>query len=123
MADPISNHSELSRLPAASDESPNSPLFPPSVYPAPAIEAAPPRRDTRGTNHEAGTRLQALALVEAGMQPKIVEQFTGIHTSTISKLRKKARERGYDPAVSKKLLLKYVADGARSGRPSGKQDG
>ena len=33
------------------------------------------------------------------------------------RLKKQARDRGYDPAVSRQLKLEYVVDKPRSGRP------
>ena len=68
-------------------------------------------------NHDVGTRLQALALVEHGVQPKDVEKKTGISVSQISRLRKKARERGFQPEQSSVLRLELVIDAPRSGRP------
>lgn len=94
------------------------PQRPPQLGVRPAVPqlAAPPHPTF--VNYDDGLRLQALALVEYGIAPKIVEGITGIHKSTISRLKKKARERGYDPQVLKKLLLDYVTDAPRSGRPS-----
>ena len=107
---------EFLRFLVMADTSPESSFLPLITPPS----GPPPKPDPRGTNHDPGIRLQALALVEAGMEPKIVEAFTGVRRSTISRLRKKARERGYNPEISRKLLIEYVIDGARSGRP-GKQ--
>ena len=74
--------------------------------------------NAQSVNHDDGTRLQALALAEAGIAVKIVTAITGISRSTISRLQKQARVRGYDPNQSKKLLLSYVTDNPRSGRPT-----
>ena len=46
-----------------------------------------------------------------------IKEITGITTSQIYIIRKTVITRGYDPAVSKKLLLSYVEDTLRSGRP------
>ena len=73
--------------------------------------------NAQSINHDNGTRLQALALAEAGIASKIVTAITEISRYTISRLQKQARTRGYDPKVSKKLLLSYVEDAPRSGRP------
>ena len=73
--------------------------------------------NAQSINHDNGTRLQALALAEAGIASKIVTAITEISRFTISRLQKQARIRGYDPEVSKKLLLSYVEDAPRSGRP------
>lgn len=62
-------------------------------------------------------RLQALALVEYGIPPGHASHTTKISVKTIQRLRKQARARGYDPAVSSVLKLEYVEDAPRSGRP------
>jgi transposase len=67
--------------------------------------------------HNVATRVQALALYEEGIAVKCIMEITGLSRSTIYDLRKKARERGYDPTVSHVILLKYVEDAPRSGRP------
>ena len=68
-------------------------------------------------SHDAGTRVQALALAEYGAPTKVVADLTGLSTRSINRLRKTARERGYDPEKSKIILTEYVADAPRSGRP------
>ena len=69
-------------------------------------------------NHDDETRLQALALAEADIATKIVTAITEISRFTISRLQKQARNREYDLSNSKKLLLSYVSNVPRSGRPS-----
>ena len=71
-----------------------------------------------GKQHSSDLRLQALSLVEAGIAPKEVARITGISTSTISRLRKKARDGGYNPEESTKLSIKQVEDRPRTGRPA-----
>ena len=73
--------------------------------------------NAQSVNHDDGTRIQALALAEAGIATKIVIALTEISRQTINRLQKQARERGYDPSASKKLLLSYVSDKPRSGHP------
>ena len=68
-------------------------------------------------SHDLGTRVQALALAEYGAPTKVVVDITGLSTRSINRLRKTARERGYDPEKSKIILTEYVADAPRSGRP------
>ena len=75
--------------------------------------------NAQSKNHEVGTRLQALALIEAGVAQKTVTAITGISRTTIKRLQEKAKERGYDPNVSKELKLDYVTDQSRPGRPRG----
>ena len=73
--------------------------------------------NVQSVNHDDGTRMQALALAEAGIAQKIITAMTEISRYSISRLKKTARDRGYDPSESKKLLLSYVIDTPRSGRP------
>ena len=72
--------------------------------------------NAQSVNHDADTRMQALALAEAGIAVKIVKAISELSHQTIYRLKKQARERGYDPEKSKKLLLKYVLDKPRSDR-------
>ena len=72
---------------------------------------------TRQSRHDVGTRLQALCLFENKVPVPQIKEITGIATSQIYVIRKTAITRGYDPAVSKKLLLSYVEDAPRSRRP------
>lgn len=65
-----------------------------------------------------GQRLQALSLVEHGLSPKEASKASGVSPQTISRLRKQARERGFDPSVSSILKIEYVEDVKRSGRPT-----
>ena len=80
----------------------------------PNIQSKP---GAQSINHDNGTRLQALALAAAGIPVKNITAMTEISRWTISRLQKQARDRGYDPNTSKKLLLSYVTDAPRSGRP------
>jgi transposase len=67
--------------------------------------------------HDLGTRIQALTLLEAATGVPRITQLTGISKSAIYRLRSTAILRGYDPTQSTKLLLAYVEDVPRSGRP------
>jgi hypothetical protein len=48
----------------------------------------------------------------------IITDITKLPEQTICSLQERAIQRGYDPLVSKQLLLKYIEDAPRSGRPS-----
>ena len=72
---------------------------------------------TRQSRHDVGTRLQALCLFKNKVLVPEIKEITGIATSQIYAIRKTAITRGYNPTVSKKLLLSYVEDAPRSGRP------
>ena len=74
--------------------------------------------NAQSVNHDDGIRLQALVLTEAGIAIKIVTAITEISRQTVGRLRKQARDREYQPDLSKKLLLSYVTDSPRSGRSS-----
>ena len=56
-------------------------------------------------------------MVEYGIPPGHASHTTKISVKTIQRLRRQARARGYDPAVSSVLKLEYVEDAPRSGRP------
>ena len=73
--------------------------------------------NAQSVNHDTGTRMQALALAEAGIAVATIIAITGISRYSITRLRKQARSRGYDPDQSKRLLHSYVVDAPRSGRP------
>ena len=72
--------------------------------------------NAQSVNHDPGTRLQALALAEAGC--KTYQAITKVSRQSVSRYRKIAIQRGYNPDVSKKLKLEYVTDAPRSGRPT-----
>jgi transposase len=59
-----------------------------------------------------------LALAEYGIPVQHIKHHLNMSVNTIQRLRKTARERGFDPAVSPQLKLEYVEDAPRSGRPS-----
>jgi len=67
--------------------------------------------------YDLGTRIQALTLLEVATGIPRITELTGMSKSTIYDIRKKAIEQGYNPQVSTKLLLSYVEDAPRSGRP------
>jgi hypothetical protein len=46
-----------------------------------------------------------------------ITELTGISQSSVYKLRKVALQRGYDPTKDFRILLSYVEDAPRSGRP------
>jgi hypothetical protein len=62
------------------------------------------------TDFPVALRIQALALAEASISHDRVREITGIETKLLEKLRKIARERGYDPATSMQIKDEYVAD-------------
>jgi transposase len=67
-----------------------------------------------------GIRIQALAYLAINMPiSQIMALLPTIKSkSTIYKWQRKAIERGYNPGQSKEILLEYVTDTPRPGRPS-----
>ena len=73
--------------------------------------------NAQSVNHSNFHRFQALTLAEHGVPVKEVADICKMSTQTIYRLKKQARERGYDPAVSRLLEEAYVIDAPRSGQP------
>jgi Transposase len=67
---------------------------------------------------DVGIRIQCLVLLEWGVPIDLVSQVTNVHKASIYRFRRIAIERGYDPAKSRQILLKYLEDAPRSGRPT-----
>ena len=62
-------------------------------------------------------RAQAMALLEYGAPIADIMRLSGLKSSTIYDLRKRMRQRGYDPKVNPVFKDEYFKNGARSGRP------
>jgi hypothetical protein len=64
-------------------------------------------------------RIQALALAEASISYDRIREITGMEAKLLEKMRKTARERGYDPTTSMHMKEEYVADPVNKlqGRP------
>jgi transposase len=67
---------------------------------------------------DVGVRIQALACLELGYTPAQIEAYLGVSKSAIYRFRRIAIDRGYNPQESKKILLEYLVDAPRSGRPT-----
>ena len=67
--------------------------------------------------HLVGERIQALVLTEYGVPIPEITEPTTVSRRTIFDLKKKARERGYNPVISTVIKEEYVQDAPRSGRP------
>lgn len=89
-----------------------------SAAPPQDDSSAPPHRNPARHPHPINLRFQALALAEYGVPVQNIKQYLNMSVNTIQRLRKTARDRGFDPAVSPHLKLEYVEDAPRSGRPS-----
>ena len=68
-------------------------------------------------HHDIGERVQALTLLTIGWPPAAVADYTKISLSQVNKIRQKAKERGFQPEISRVILIDYVRDAPRSGRP------
>ncbi|KAG9233128.1 hypothetical protein BJ875DRAFT_464974 [Amylocarpus encephaloides] len=60
-----------------------------------------------------GTRVQALALLSQGLKLAYISSQTGLDKSTISRIGKKAKERGYDHKKDPVIYKRYVEDAPR----------
>ena len=56
-------------------------------------------------------------MVEHGVGIDAAATASGMTSITVRRLRKKARERGFDPEVSSVMKEEYVKDAPRSGHP------
>ena len=65
-----------------------------------------------------GIRIQCLALFESGIPIDTIATMLHIEKAAIYRFRRTAKKRGYDPEKSKAILLSYLVDAPRSGRPT-----
>lgn len=77
----------------------------------------PPTKPPTGAYYDIGTRVQALTLLEAGVPIPHITALTTIKKTGIYRLWQTAVQRGYNLDICKKILIKYVGDAPRSGRP------
>jgi transposase len=89
------------------------PQQPPLVKPLTEEQA---KRNT-GINYDICARTQALSLLAFGLPTSAVEDVVGIPARTLRNILEKAKKRGFDPTKDQKILLHYVEDGERTGRP------
>lgn len=68
-------------------------------------------------SHDVGTRLQALCMLEYRLPIAQIVADTSMSSTSIYRLLTEAKKRGYNSDISKQILLSYVADTPRSGRP------
>ena len=67
--------------------------------------------------HPLEVRVQVLGLVAAGLHPKDVDKMLDIPASTVEKIQRKAKLRGFKPWEDPLIKKEYVEDIERSGRP------
>ena len=68
-------------------------------------------------HHPTALRVQALTLLTEGFPLDRVHDITSIPPRTLQYIRKKAKDRGYDPKIDRRILEEYVIDGHHTGRP------
>jgi transposase len=71
-----------------------------------------------GVPIDVGVRIQALVCLQLGWPPAQIEATLGVSKSTLYRYQRTAIKRGYDPEACPKILLEYVTDAPRSGRPT-----
>ncbi|KAK8167941.1 hypothetical protein IWX90DRAFT_126091 [Phyllosticta citrichinensis] len=71
----------------------------------------------RHAPHDIATRVHALALKVNGFTDKDILDQTGVASRTIRHIYSRARKRGFDPDKSKRIELRFIEDGKRTGRP------
>lgn len=62
-------------------------------------------------------RAQALALLEADVPLACIIQLTGLCKATIYRIRRIAKERGYNSSISTVFKDEFFIDASRPGRP------
>jgi hypothetical protein len=67
---------------------------------------------------DVGIHIQCLVLLEYGVPIDMVSFITKVHKASIYRFRRIAIERGYNPEKSKQILLSYLVDAPKSGRPT-----
>lgn len=72
--------------------------------------------DDHGTRYSIPQRVQALTLISLGWQIPDIEASLKIPQRTLRRIKQKAEERGYNPAVDCRILLHHVEDGRAGGR-------
>ena len=55
-----------------------------------------------------GAKIQAVIMLILGLLTKTIHTFTYISVSQINQLFKKAKRRGFDPKVSKIIIVKHI---------------
>ena len=72
--------------------------------------------------HDLATRAQALALLEEKIPVQRIVEITQMSKTSIFRLQRTAKSRGYNPSISRQLKVEYLEDGLRSGQPTTVRD-
>lgn len=70
-----------------------------------------------GGNTTPAQRIQAISLVEAGVDKKVAAVMSGMTVSSVYRILQKAKDLGYNKDESTIMKMQYVVDAPRSGRP------
>jgi transposase len=99
------------------------PRYQPTLHPSAASASLPPpsTTSTQESQHmDLGVRIQALALLEAGIKMDRIIEITKISRSQIYRYRKKAKEAGYVGENDLRLKIEYIDDRKRKWKASSK---
>ena len=61
--------------------------------------------------HDLATHAQALALLEEKIPVQRIVEITQMSKTSIFRLRRTAKSRGYNPSISRQLKVEYLEDG------------
>ena len=67
--------------------------------------------------YDMATRAQALTMLQLQRLVKEITTVTGYDKSTIGRIKKRAKARGYIPKTNPRIILAYVDDAPRAGKP------
>ena len=70
-----------------------------------------------GKHYPLGVRIQAISLLNAKVEIAQVEFLSGLPRSVIYFWNRKAKTRGFDPTKDPRILVEYLENNPRSGRP------
>ena len=70
-----------------------------------------------GTHNDLSVRVQALNLFDHSVSLAQIEVETSVKPSSLYRIRRQAISRGQKPKQGSPILLKYIEDAKRSGRP------
>ena len=66
-------------------------------------------------HHPTALRVQVLTLLTEGFHLDRVSEITTISPRTLQYIRKKVKDRGYNPEIDRRILEEYVVDGQHTG--------
>ena len=69
-----------------------------------------PKKISKAQQQKSALRLKVLAFDQAGLTRADIATATGLHRSTIIKIIRRAKEKGFDPKKKERLNLDHVLD-------------